>query len=126
MSSSLKISQDHLKRKAIVYVRQSSQHQVQNNLESQRRQYDLKRRAIILGWSEDHCSVIDDDLGISAARSDNRPGYQRLISMIALKEVGIIFGIEVSRLARNCLDWYQLLEGTSSLFPTFQVNACLR
>src|SRR5262249_54025501 len=84
------------------------------NLESQKRQYGLKERAVDLGWDEKSCVVIDDDLGISGARSSNRPGYQRLVSMIALGEVGIVFGIEVSRLARNCLDWYHLLEIAST------------
>lgn len=117
MSNTLKISQHHLDKKALVYIRQSSQHQVQNHLESQRRQYELQHRANALGWTNDRCLIIDEDLGISGARSENRPGYQKLISMIALKEVGIVFSIEVSRLARNCLDWYELLEVAS----TFQV-----
>ena len=74
-------------------------------------------RAQSLGWSAAQCVVIDDDMGISGAHSANRPGYQRLISMIALREVGIVLGLEVSRLARNNLDWYQLLE----LAATFDV-----
>jgi DNA invertase Pin-like site-specific DNA recombinase len=63
-----------------------------------------------MGWPAAQCVVIDDDLGISGAQSYNRPGYQRLISMMALRGVGIVLGLEVSRLARNNLDWYQLLE----------------
>ena len=110
----MKISRDHLSRKAIVYVRQSSDQQVKNNLESKERQYNLKNRAKLLGWDDQQCIVIDDDLGISGARAENRPGYQKLISMIALKEVGILLSIEISRLARNCLDWYQLLEVSST------------
>jgi DNA invertase Pin-like site-specific DNA recombinase len=87
---------------------------MENNRESQKRQYQLKERAIIdLGWREKDCIVIDDDLGISGADSENRQGYQKLLAMIALREVGIIFGIEVSRLSRNCLDWYKLLEVAS-------------
>jgi DNA invertase Pin-like site-specific DNA recombinase len=77
----------------------------------------LAERATALGWPSQRCLVIDDDLGISGAQSYNRPGYQRLISLVALREVGIVFGLEVSRLARNCLDWYQLLE----LAATFDV-----
>jgi len=100
----------HQKRQAVVYVRQSSPQQVEENLESQKRQYQLVERAQSLGWSAAQCVVIDDDMGISGAHSANRPGYQRLISMIALREVGIVLGLEVSRLTRNSLDWYQLLE----------------
>jgi DNA invertase Pin-like site-specific DNA recombinase len=74
----------------------------------------LRERAQTLGWRENQVVVIDDDLGISGAHSENRPGYQRLVSMLALREVGIVLGIEVSRLARNCLDWYQLLEIASA------------
>ena len=85
-------------------------HQVEQNQESQKRQHQLRERAQALGWSAARCVVIDDDLGLSGASSSNRPGYQRLISKLALREVGLIVGLEVSRLARNCLDWYQLLE----------------
>ena len=105
-----KVQSTHLDRQAVVYVRQSSLQQVEGHLESQKRQYQLVERAQALGWSTAQCVVIDDDLGISGAQSANRPGYQRLISMIALREVGIVLGLEVSRLARNSLDWYQLLE----------------
>lgn len=112
-----KVLPKHQKRQAVVYIRQSSPQQVEENLESQRRQYQLVEKAQSLGWSETQCLVIDDDLGISGAKSANRPGYQRLISMMALREVGIVFGLEVSRLARNNLDWYQLLE----LAATFDV-----
>lgn len=100
----------HLNRLAIIYIRQSSPLQVEQNTESRHRQYQLAQRASEMGWPDQRCIVIDDDLGISGANSYNRPGYQRLVSMVALREVGIIFGLEVSRLARNCLDWYQLLE----------------
>ena len=110
----IKIQANHLERKAVIYVRQSSAYQVQNHKESQQRQYALQERAIKLGWQKDQVTVIDEDLGISGAHSENRPGYQKLISLIALKKVGVIFGIEVSRLARNCLDWYELLEIAST------------
>jgi DNA invertase Pin-like site-specific DNA recombinase len=105
-----KVRPVHLKRQAVVYVRQSSPQAVEQHLESQKRQYQLVDRAQGLGWPAAQCVVIDDDLGISGAQSHNRPGYQQLISMIALREVGIVLGLEVSRLARNSLDWYQLLE----------------
>lgn len=105
-----KIQDTHLKRQAVVYIRQSSPHQVEQNQESQKRQYQLAERAQALGWPTGQVLIIDDDLGLSGAHSQNRPGYQRLISMLALREVGLILGLEVSRLARNSLDWYQLLE----------------
>src|SRR5260370_38175874 len=84
--------------------------QVEHHPESRMRQYQLADRARAFGWPSQRCLVIDDDLGISGAQSSNRPGYQRLVSMVALPEVGIAFGLEGSRLARNCLGWYQLLE----------------
>ncbi len=115
--STTKILPAHLARLAVVYIRQSSPQQVEENAESRQRQYQLAERAAVLGWPSQRCLVIDDDLGISGAQSYNRPGYQRLISLLALREVGIVFGLEVSRLARNCLDWYQLLE----LAATFDV-----
>ncbi len=105
-----KIQPSHQQREAIIYVRQSTLRQVEQNQESQKRQYQLRERAQSLGWPAARCVVIDDDLGLSGASSNNRPGYQRLISKLALREVGLIIGLEVSRLARNCLDWYQLLE----------------
>jgi DNA invertase Pin-like site-specific DNA recombinase len=104
------IQPSHLNRLAIVYVRQSTPAQVEQHPESRHRQYQLADRARGLGWPAQRCLTIDDDLGISGAQSSNRPGYQRLVSLVALREVGVIFGLEVSRIARNCLDWYQLLE----------------
>lgn len=105
-----KVKQTHLERKAIIYVRQSSLHQVEEHTESGRQQYQLIERAQSLGWTESQCELIDDDQTISASQSYNRPGYQRLAAMIARREVGLIVGLEVARLARNCLDWYQLLQ----------------
>jgi DNA invertase Pin-like site-specific DNA recombinase len=108
--SHAEILKTHLERKAVIYIRQSSPQQVELHTESRTRQYQLVERAQRLGWHAGECVVIDDDLGLSGAQSYNRPGYQRLISMLALREVGIVLGLEVSRLARNSLDWYQLLE----------------
>ncbi|MFQ5874134.1 MAG: recombinase family protein [Dehalococcoidia bacterium] len=108
--SQAKVLPTHLKRQAVIYIRQSSPQQVQENLESQRRQYQLTERAQSLGWPAAQCLVIDDDQALSGAQSYNRSGYQHLISLIALRQVGIVLGLEVSRLARNNLDWYQLLE----------------
>jgi DNA invertase Pin-like site-specific DNA recombinase len=105
-----KIQKTHLERQAVIYVRQSSPLQVETNVESKRRQYQLVERVQTLGWHATQCTVIDDDQAISGAQSYNRPGFQQVISMMALREVGIILGLEVARLARNCLDWYQLLE----------------
>ncbi|NTU62917.1 MAG: recombinase family protein [Chloroflexi bacterium] len=105
-----KIQAVHRQRQAVIYIRQSSLRQVEENRESQKRQYQLVERAQALGWPAARCLVIDDDLGLSGARSANRPGYQRLIAMLALREVGLIIALEVSRLARHSLDWYQLLE----------------
>ncbi len=100
----------HLNRLAVIYIRQSSPEQVALHSEGRERQYRLADRADGLGWPSHRRLIIDDDQGLSGAYSFNRPGYQRLISMLALREVGIVLGLEVSRLARNCLDWYQLLE----------------
>ena len=101
------ITPEHLARRAIVYVRQSTAFQVTNNLESQRRQYGLVERARQLGWSEAH--VIDDDLGRSGAGS-GRPGFEKLLAAICEGTVGAVLAIEASRLARNGRDWHTLLE----------------
>lgn len=105
-----KVKKSHLQRKAVIYIRQSSLRQVIEHDESKRRQYQLIERVKALGWSERGCEIIDDDQALSAAQSYNRPGYQRLTAMVALREVGLIVGLDVSRLARNCLDWYELLQ----------------
>lgn len=102
-----KINADHLARRACVYIRQSTPGQVQNNLESQRRQYALEDRARSLGWQE--IEVIDDDLGISGSGT-HRPGFERLLHELCKGQVGAVFSIEASRLARNGRDWHTLLE----------------
>jgi DNA invertase Pin-like site-specific DNA recombinase len=94
---------------AIVYLRQSTAEQVRLNLESQRRQYALRDRAIALGWGPERVKVIDEGLGRSGGESGNRTGFQGLISEVALGHVGIIFALEASRLARNNEDWQHLL-----------------
>jgi len=101
------ITADHLARRACVYVRQSTPGQVQNNLESQRRQYALVDRARSLGWQD--IDVIDDDLGISGSGT-HRPGFERLLRVLCDGQVGAVFSIEASRLARNGRDWHTLLE----------------
>lgn len=105
-----KIQATHQQRQAVIYIRQSSLRQLAEHHESRHRQYQLVERAQALGWPAARCVVIDDDLGLSGAHGDHRPGYQRLRSMRGLREVGLILSLEVSRLARNKLDGYQLLE----------------
>src|SRR5258705_2219816 len=102
-----KITADHLARRACVYVRQSTPNQVRHNLESQRRQYALVDRARALGWQD--IDVIDDDLGISGSGT-HRPGFERLLRALCNGQVGAVFSIEASRLARNGRDWHTLLE----------------
>jgi DNA invertase Pin-like site-specific DNA recombinase len=108
MTSNAKIRPEHLARPAIVYVRQSTLDQVRHHQESTRRQYDLVEHARTLGWRE--VSVIDEDLGKSGATAANRAGFQRLVAEVSLGRVGAVVGLEVSRLARNNRDWYQLLD----------------
>lgn len=110
MTTSMLVRPAHLSRLAVIYIRQSSPEQVELHVEGRERQYRLAERAEALGWPSHRRLIIDDDQGLSGAYSFNRPGYQRLISLLALREVGLVLGLEVSRLARNCLDWYQLLE----------------
>jgi DNA invertase Pin-like site-specific DNA recombinase len=108
MNASAKIADDHLKRRAIVYVRQSSAIQVTNNLESQRRQYALADQARQLGFKE--VEVIDEDLGRSGSGQVDRPGFARLVAEVCTGGVGAVFCIEASRLARNGRDWHHLIE----------------
>jgi DNA invertase Pin-like site-specific DNA recombinase len=100
----------HLDRAAIVYVRQSTPQQVLDHQESTARQYALVDRAVALGWSRSQVQIIDDDLGKSGQSIENRPGFQRLLAEVALDRVGLILGLEMSRLARSCKDWHHLLE----------------
>ena len=105
-----KITAEHLRRTAYLYIRQSSMRQVIENRESTQRQYALKNRALALGWKKDQIVVIDDDLGISGTSSEQRKGFQKLVAEVGLGYVGIVMGLEVSRLARNNMDWHRLLE----------------
>jgi DNA invertase Pin-like site-specific DNA recombinase len=107
---STKIHAHHLERLAIVYVRQSSARQVEENVESTQLQYQLADRAVILGWPQERVEVIDDDLGVSGRSIEGRLGFQRLLAEVSLEHVGVVLGIEMSRLARSCRDWHQLLE----------------
>jgi len=110
MPDTSKIKPSHTSRLALVYVRQSSPSQVENNKESTARQYALANRACELGWAADQVTVIDEDLGISGASAANRSGFGRLITEVAFGRAGIVLGLEVSRLARNNADWYRLIE----------------
>jgi DNA invertase Pin-like site-specific DNA recombinase len=105
-----KITAAHLSRLAYLYVRQSTLRQVFENTESTQRQYALRDRATALGWPLDRIVVIDCDLGQSGASGADREGFQRLVSEVGLGRVGIVLGLEVSRLARNSTDWHRLLE----------------
>src|SRR2546430_11813968 len=96
-----KILEIHLKRLAVIYIRQSSPLQVENHLESKARQYQLTERAKFLGWPSARCIVIDEDLGIYGAQSFNRPGSKRLVFMVALHDTGITVRLRVSRSAPN-------------------------
>lgn len=106
MNNAGKISDDHRRRQAWVYVRQSSMAQVRENTESLERQYELSRRAAELGWDLARVVVVDQDLGRSGSDSTAREGFKTLVGAVGLGEVGLVLGIEVSRLARNNADWY--------------------
>lgn len=109
MTSEL-VKSHHLYRRAVIYIRQSSPHQVMTNQESLRLQYALRRRAIDLGWDESNIELVDVDLGQSGATITHREGFKDVIARVTLGEVGIILSYEVTRLARNCSDWYPLLD----------------
>src|ERR1022692_2367960 len=103
-----KIHAQHLERKAILYIRQSSVYQVNHNLESQKLQYAMKERLRQLGWRE--IEVVDDDLGRSAAGTVTRAGFERMVAEVCLGKVGAVAAREVSRFARNSREWQQLIE----------------
>ena len=105
-----KITARHLQLQAMLYVRQSTLHQVFENTESTARQYALRERATVLGWPAEQIVVIDQDLGHSGASAADREGFQRLVAEVGLGRVGLVMGLEVSRLARSSLDWHHLLE----------------
>jgi len=110
MTELTKIRGSHLNRAAYVYLRQSTPAQVEHNRESTQRQYALAARATALGWSQQQVVIIDEDLGVSGSGIVERNGFARLTAEVALRHVGIVFGLEVSRLARNNADWYRLLD----------------
>lgn len=110
MITSELITAQHLSRKAMIYIRQSSPHQAISNQESLHLQYALCQRASELGWSENAIELIDSDLGISAASAEHREGFKELLTQVTLGQVGIILSFDVTRLSRNCSDWYPLLD----------------
>src|SRR6266849_681023 len=110
MHTSELVSTEHLTRKAIIYIRQSTPHQVLTNQESLKLQYALKQRALSLGWREDDIEIIDTDLGLTGAAAGHREGFKELLTKVTLGQVGIILSSEVTRLSRNCSDWYPLLD----------------
>jgi len=110
LASAQKVTARHIQRQAMLYVRQSTLHQVLENKESTARQYALRERAIALGWEISRIITIDQDLGQSGASAVDREGFQRLVAEVGLGHVGLVMGLEVSRLARSSLDWHHLLE----------------
>lgn len=107
----------HLDRLAVVYVRQSTAQQVLVHVESTRLHYGLVSRAEAYGWASDRIVVIDDDLGKSGTTTVGRVGFERLVTAVSLGHVGLILGLEMSRLARSNVDWHRLLE-VCALFGT--------
>ena len=105
-----KVTAAHLSRTALLYVRQSSLKQVIHNTESAIRQYDLRGKAIALGWDASQITVTGIDQGQSGASAADREGFQQLVAEVSLGRAGIVLGLECSRLARNSADWHQLLE----------------
>jgi DNA invertase Pin-like site-specific DNA recombinase len=117
-----KIQRRHRERAAMVYIRQSTPQQVERHQESTRLQYALVDRAFQFGWARESIVVIDDDLGRSGASIEGRLGFQRLVAEVGLGHVGLVLGVEMSRLARSCRDWHQLLE-ICALFDTLIADA---
>lgn len=105
MTASEFITPPHLARQAIIYVRQSTPHQTISHQESLRLQYALQQRALDLGWPAAAITVIDCDLGTTAASAAHRAGFKELLAQVTLGEVGIILSFDVTRLSRNCSDW---------------------
>lgn len=110
MSTSELVTTQHLARAAVIYIRQSTPHQVLTNQESLSLQYALRQRATSLGWRADAVQIIDADLGLTGAAAQHREGFKDLVTRVTLGQVGIILSSEVTRLSRNCSDWYPLLD----------------
>jgi DNA invertase Pin-like site-specific DNA recombinase len=110
MIENSKVRSSHTCRAAIVYIRQSHPSQVENNRESTARQYALVEKAMALGWDRSQVTTIDEDLGVSGKVFVKRSGFDHLNAEVAVGRVGILLGLEVSRLARSNADWYRLLD----------------
>ena len=110
MHNSDLITPQQLTRKAVIYIRQSTPHQVVSHQESLRLQYALGARARQLGWPDEAIDIIDDDLGLTAATAHHRAGFNALVAQVTLEQVGLILSYDVTRLSRNCSDWYPLLD----------------
>src|SRR5213080_1839587 len=110
MTTSELITPNHLQKKAVIYIRQSTLTQVIVNQESLRLQYALEQRAQSLGWRAEDIEIIDADLGLTGASAQHRTGFQELVAKVTLGQVGIILSVDVTRLSRNCSDWYPLLD----------------
>jgi DNA invertase Pin-like site-specific DNA recombinase len=110
MSEHSKVTASHRCRAAVVYVRQSTLAQLHRNTESTARQYDLRERAVALGWAREQVRVVDADLGVSGSVTGQRDGFESLVADVALGQIGIILALEVSRLARDNSAWYRLLD----------------
>ena len=110
MTTSELITAQHLSRKAMIYIRQSSPHQAISNQESLHLQYALHQRALDLGWCNDSIELIESDLGTTGASAEHREGFKELLTEVTLGHVGIILSFDVTRLSRNCSDWYPLLD----------------
>ena len=119
LSISSKIQSSHLDRQAIVYLRQSTPKQVREHIDSQLCQRTLVERAQQLGWHASRVQVLDGDLGQSASQAQGRDDFKTLTAEVALGHIGIVFGWDVSRLARNNADWYQLLD-LAAMFDTLR------
>ena len=109
LDSHRKIRSEHLERAAYIYIRQSSPQQVHKHEEGRRLQYQLREWASEVGWAKERINVVDEDQGKSSASPNARTGFARLVAAVARDEVGIVVGLEVSRLARNSPDWHQLV-----------------
>src|SRR3954466_11280296 len=110
MSEHGKITDAPRRRRAVVYVRQSTPAQLERNHESRARQYALRERAIELGWPAGAVVVVDEDLGRSGASAERRLGFKELVAEVGLGQVGMVLALEVSRFARSSADWHQLLD----------------
>ena len=115
--TSSKITREHLQRHAILYVRQSTGQQLRDHQESTARQYQLTERLLAFGWPQERIIVIDEDLGISGSGKATRTGFRRLLKLVTEQQIGIVLGLEMSRLARNSKDWSDLFE-VSAIFRT--------